>query len=272
MPRELMPREPASREFIPRQAASYEPAARAAATSKPHLVPRRSRTPTGRREPVAAAPPSSRRTGGLRPTGRSGAGRADAYFTARLMAGARARCAGPASRLAARGDASARRRCRSNASGWKASSRTPALRPCCRHPPEPGTALLSPAGAAVLRAGGPCPADTAAVRAGVPDSSGAGTETHAGGATAAAPAAQSEESNLAEMAQRLEAALRRPIKPVEPVPTPPPPGPRFTSAAGRRCRHLPPGRPQREVATPPHRRPPPASPPRRRSPRSRCRS
>jgi flagellar protein FliO/FliZ len=31
-------------------------------------------------------------------------------------------------------------------------------------------------------------------------------------------AAQSEESNLAEMAQRLEAALRRPIKPVEPVP------------------------------------------------------
>jgi flagellar protein FliO/FliZ len=31
-------------------------------------------------------------------------------------------------------------------------------------------------------------------------------------------AAQDEESNLAEMAQRLEAALRRPIKPVEPVP------------------------------------------------------
>jgi flagellar protein FliO/FliZ len=35
---------------------------------------------------------------------------------------------------------------------------------------------------------------------------------------------QSAESNLAEMAQRLEAALRRPIKPVEPVPSPPPPG------------------------------------------------
>jgi flagellar protein FliO/FliZ len=31
-------------------------------------------------------------------------------------------------------------------------------------------------------------------------------------------AAQDEESNLAEMAQRLEAALRRPIKPVEPAP------------------------------------------------------
>jgi hypothetical protein len=36
--------------------------------------------------------------------------------------------------------------------------------------------------------------------------------------------AQSEESNLSEMAQRLEAALRRPIKPVEQVP--PPPGPK----------------------------------------------
>jgi flagellar protein FliO/FliZ len=35
---------------------------------------------------------------------------------------------------------------------------------------------------------------------------------------------QSAESNLAEMAQRLEAALRRPIKPVEPVPSSPPPG------------------------------------------------
>ncbi len=33
---------------------------------------------------------------------------------------------------------------------------------------------------------------------------------------------QSDESNLAEMAQRLEAALRRPIKPVEPVQTPAP--------------------------------------------------
>ena len=32
--------------------------------------------------------------------------------------------------------------------------------------------------------------------------------------------AQSEESNLTEMAQWLEAALRRPIKPVEPVPPP----------------------------------------------------
>jgi flagellar protein FliO/FliZ len=39
--------------------------------------------------------------------------------------------------------------------------------------------------------------------------------------------AQSEESNLAEMAHRLESALRRPIKPVEPVP---PPTHRFTSA------------------------------------------
>ena len=36
-------------------------------------------------------------------------------------------------------------------------------------------------------------------------------------------AAQSEESNLAEMAQRLEAALRCPIKPVEPAPLPTPP-------------------------------------------------
>ncbi len=33
---------------------------------------------------------------------------------------------------------------------------------------------------------------------------------------------QSDENNLAEMAQRLEAALRRPIKPVEPAPAPPP--------------------------------------------------
>jgi flagellar protein FliO/FliZ len=32
----------------------------------------------------------------------------------------------------------------------------------------------------------------------------------------------SDENNLAEMAQRLEAALRRPIKPVEPAPPPPP--------------------------------------------------
>ena len=32
--------------------------------------------------------------------------------------------------------------------------------------------------------------------------------------------AQSEETNLTEMAQRLEAALRRPIKPVEPAPPP----------------------------------------------------
>ncbi len=39
--------------------------------------------------------------------------------------------------------------------------------------------------------------------------------------------AQSEESNLAEMAQRLEAALRRPIKPAEPVLAPPPPPSRF---------------------------------------------
>jgi len=41
-------------------------------------------------------------------------------------------------------------------------------------------------------------------------------------------AAQDEESNLAEMAQRLKAALRRPIKPVEPVQSPLPPG--FASA------------------------------------------
>jgi hypothetical protein len=34
-----------------------------------------------------------------------------------------------------------------------------------------------------------------------------------------------DESNLAEMAQRLEAALRRPTKPVEPPPPPPPPAP-----------------------------------------------
>ena len=33
---------------------------------------------------------------------------------------------------------------------------------------------------------------------------------------------QNDENNLAEMAQRLEAALRRPIKPVEPAPPPPP--------------------------------------------------
>jgi hypothetical protein len=37
---------------------------------------------------------------------------------------------------------------------------------------------------------------------------------------------QNDESNLAEMAQRLEAALRRPTKPVEPPPPPPaPPAP-----------------------------------------------
>jgi flagellar protein FliO/FliZ len=68
-------------------------------------------------------------------------------------------------------------------------------------------------------------------------------------------AAQNEESNLAEMAQRLEAALRRPIKPVEPVPSPPP-GPRFTSAPAPLP--TPPARPVplREVATPPA---PPAS-------------
>jgi hypothetical protein len=34
---------------------------------------------------------------------------------------------------------------------------------------------------------------------------------------------QNDESNLAEMAQRLEAALRRPIKSVEPAPPPAPP-------------------------------------------------
>jgi hypothetical protein len=36
---------------------------------------------------------------------------------------------------------------------------------------------------------------------------------------------QTDESNLAEMAQRLEAALRRPTKPVEPPPPPPAPPP-----------------------------------------------
>jgi flagellar protein FliO/FliZ len=63
--------------------------------------------------------------------------------------------------------------------------------------------------------------------------------------------AQSEESNLAEMAQRLEAALRRPIKPVEPVLAPPPPGPRFTSTPAPLP--TPPARPAplREVAPPP---------------------
>jgi len=42
-------------------------------------------------------------------------------------------------------------------------------------------------------------------------------------------AVQDEKSNLAEMAERLQAALRRPIKPVETTPSPPP-GPRFASA------------------------------------------
>jgi flagellar protein FliO/FliZ len=51
--------------------------------------------------------------------------------------------------------------------------------------------------------------------------SGAGTEPKRMPAPAARPA-QTDESNLAEMAQRLEAALRRPTKPVEP-PAPPPP-------------------------------------------------
>ena len=62
--------------------------------------------------------------------------------------------------------------------------------------------------------------------------------------------AQSEESNLSEMAQQLEAALRRPIKP-EPVPSPPLPGPRFTSATAplptRPARPIP----LHEVAPPP---------------------
>jgi len=71
--------------------------------------------------------------------------------------------------------------------------------------------------------------------------------------------AQSEESNLAEMAQRLESALRRPIKPVEPVPTPPPPGPRFTSAPAPLP--APSARPAlREVATPPASAREPAAP------------
>jgi flagellar protein FliO/FliZ len=41
--------------------------------------------------------------------------------------------------------------------------------------------------------------------------------------TAPPKPSQNDESNLAEMAQRLEAALRRPIKPVEPAPPPTPP-------------------------------------------------
>jgi hypothetical protein len=43
--------------------------------------------------------------------------------------------------------------------------------------------------------------------------------------TAPPKPSQNDESNLAEMAQRLEAALRRPIKPVEPAPPPAPPVP-----------------------------------------------
>jgi hypothetical protein len=50
--------------------------------------------------------------------------------------------------------------------------------------------------------------------------SGAGTEPKRMPAPTARPS-QTDESNLAEMAQRLEAALRRPTKPVEP-PAPPP--------------------------------------------------
>jgi hypothetical protein len=63
--------------------------------------------------------------------------------------------------------------------------------------------------------------------------------------------AANEESNLAEMAQRLEAALRRPIKPVEPVPAPPSPGSRFTSAPA----------PLEMPPRPPRAAPPPPAPP-----------
>jgi hypothetical protein len=45
---------------------------------------------------------------------------------------------------------------------------------------------------------------------------------------------QSDENNLAEMAQRLEAALRRPTKPVEPPP-PAPPAPPVTPRAAARA-------------------------------------
>jgi len=44
---------------------------------------------------------------------------------------------------------------------------------------------------------------------------------------------QADENNLAEMAQRLEAALRRPTRPFESAPTPPPPPPREPPAAAR---------------------------------------
>jgi flagellar protein FliO/FliZ len=52
--------------------------------------------------------------------------------------------------------------------------------------------------------------------------SGAGAEPKRTAAATPRPS-QNDESNLAEMAQRLEAALRRPTKPVEPPPPPPSP-------------------------------------------------
>jgi flagellar protein FliO/FliZ len=64
-------------------------------------------------------------------------------------------------------------------------------------------------------------------------------------------AAQDEESNLAEMAQRLQAALRRPIKPVEPVPWPAPPGSRFASAPAPLPTPPADPTPLRELAAPP---------------------
>ena len=66
---------------------------------------------------------------------------------------------------------------------------------------------------------------------------------------------QSDENNLAEMAQRLEAALRRPTKPSEP-PAPPPaaaarPTPRPEPAAARKAAYLGSVRPPEPVASPP---------------------
>jgi hypothetical protein len=66
---------------------------------------------------------------------------------------------------------------------------------------------------------------------------------------------QSDENNLAEMAQRLEAALRRPTKPSEP-PAPPPaaaarPAPRPEPAAARKAAYLGSVRSPEPVASPP---------------------
>ena len=58
----------------------------------------------------------------------------------------------------------------------------PAANPAARR----WTGVLPTAGTAFLRTGGSCPAGAAGLRASVPDSSAAGTETHAGAAAAAA--------------------------------------------------------------------------------------